>query len=92
MKIEGNLRVLQAGQIVASRSFPVSTFLNASGTGAATSSTWGFHDFCETREVHDSFIVEADITLRDRAKEPSFQVRGPAHVTSVLCIRPASLI
>jgi hypothetical protein len=51
VKIEGNLRILQSGQIIASRSFPVSTFLNASGTGAATSSTWGFHDFCETREV-----------------------------------------
>ena len=33
------------------RSFPVSTFLNASSTGAATSSTWGFHDFCDVGEV-----------------------------------------
>lgn len=31
VKIEGNLRVLQQGRILASRSFPVSTFLNASG-------------------------------------------------------------
>lgn len=73
VKIEGSLRILHAGQVVASRSFPVSTFLNASSTGAATSSTWGFHDFCDVGEVQDSFIIEADITIKDRAKEPSLQ-------------------
>lgn len=30
-------------------------FATHTGTGAASSSTWGFHDFCELREVGTCF-------------------------------------
>lgn len=36
----------------------MSTWMNASGTGMASSSTWGFHGFCLQEEVPVSVMVD----------------------------------
>lgn len=53
VKVEGSMRVLSSdGQIISTRSFPRSTFLNASGNGLASSCTWGFHDMCGKYDIY----------------------------------------
>lgn len=61
VKIEGTMRVLNPDfTVISARSFPLSTFLNASGSGLASCCTWGFHDMCGKYEL--LLVVEEDVS------------------------------
>lgn len=76
----GNIRIVEGQALRVTKAFGKSSaFLNPNADGLATSSSWGFHDFCQLSELPPSFTIEAEIIVREVARDDALAL----HVTSL---------
>lgn len=70
---------MEDGSVRVTKAFSKSTaYLNPNADGLATSSSWGYHEFCLLSELPPSFTIEADIILKETARDDVLALHIPS--------------